>query len=220
MVAVQIRVLATHHALLPLHTVLALPVDDLLAVGRDLIRRVLPVLGVVPVARHRGVQRGEAEVVEALVLAVGAAPVEAHTVVHGTVPHVLRVLAALPPHLPRVGGENLIWGQLPVLLLVPLLGDIGMRNGKVIRGAHQHVVAIRTAAMGVCAIVWRRVVDVLGVLAAPPPHVLARPVGDVIRSQISVLLIAPLLRQLRISRRQRVCDGDLSSQAVEANNYV
>ena len=218
MVSVQKGVLAAHDALLPLHAMLALPVHDLLAVGRDGVGRVLPVLGVVPVARHGGVERRQTEVVESLVLAVGTAPVEAHAVVHRTVPDVLWILAALPPYLAGVGWEDMIGSQLAVFGLVPLLREVRVGDGKVVGRADLHVVAIRTPPMRVRPIIWRCAIDMIGVLAAPPPDVFVRAVCDLVRSQISVLFVAPFLCNFGVARRERVGYGHFPSQAVYAHN--
>ena len=119
----------------------------------------------------------------------------------GSLPHV--ALGALPPDLPPAAGHHVPGGEAPVLLRVPLLGQVGEAGSQVVEpGADLPAGAVGAAGP------FRPGLDdgaPLVALGALPPHPAVAAAQDLVRGEVPVSGGVPLGGQV----------GVLGSQVVE-----
>jgi hypothetical protein len=151
----------------------------------------------VPLSGESGLERGERGFARDHAAGAHRATAPGGPGIHGSLPHVRRMLAALPPYAPGPVRQDLARRERAVFRRVPLARKCGVEGAKGRRGRGDVAAAHRTAAASAGAHAHRRAPDVRGVAAAAPPDAAVAVRGHVRRRDRAVLRRMPLSRDVR-----------------------
>lgn len=178
---------------------LAAPPDLPVGIGGDLAGGQEPVFGGMPLGSQG--REGAGQVIfagEHLLAGAHWAARSPDPGDHGGLPRM--ALGALPPHLPLGPGGDVAGAKGPVLLRVPLPGQLGVGGGQVVLSRLQPAPGAHRASGALDPAVDPSLPDVAPVAA--PPHFPVAAWQDLCRGQIPVFGGMPLGGQLGVLGRQ------------------